>query len=99
MHVFSVKLQPRKMQFDPMNYGVFEERQSASRDAYKPNGFNGFGCIFCKITLISLINDRFYKGSVAAFRRWQKYMFPQGMIRFSSIAKVHHRMLINIMVF
>ena len=39
MYVFSVELQPRKMQFDQMHYRDFEERQSASRDAYKPNGF------------------------------------------------------------
>ena len=39
MHVFPVKLQPRKMQFDPCIVWFFEEGKSASRNAYRPNGF------------------------------------------------------------
>ena len=39
MYVFPVESQPRKRQFDPCSVWFSEERQSASLDAYKPNGF------------------------------------------------------------
>ncbi len=42
MHVFSVKWQPREMQFHLMIYRGFEEGESASPDAYKPNAFQTF---------------------------------------------------------
>ena len=60
---------------------------------------NDFGSIFTKSTSNSSINDRFYKGSVTAFWRLRNYMFLQGIVRVSNIAKVSHRILINIMVF
>ena len=60
---------------------------------------NGFGYLFTGSASKSSINDMFYKGSVTAFWRLRKYVFPQGIIRVLGIAELSQWMLINIMVF
>ena len=39
MHVFPVKLQPRKMQFELCVKGFFADAESAARNSCKPNRF------------------------------------------------------------
>ena len=57
-----------------------------------------FECLFAKGASKSAMNDRFYKGSEAGFCSLHESNFPQGILRFPSMAKVHHRMLINMLV-
>ena len=54
---------------------------------------------FAKGTSNSPINDKFYKGSVTAFCSVLECEFAPGILRFLSIARVHHRILINVIVF
>ena len=60
----------------------FEERGSASRNAYKHNAFDDLQCLFAKGASKSSKNDRFYKGSATAFCRVRKCTFSQGILRF-----------------
>ena len=53
---------------------------------------------FAKGASKSSINDRVYMGSVTAFCSVLECKFPPGILRFLNIARVHHRMLINVMV-
>ncbi len=69
-----------------------------SRNAYKRNGFEDFAYLSAKGASKSPMNDRFYKGSVTAFCSVLECKFSLGILRFLSIARVHHRMLINVMV-
>ena len=50
-------------------YKVFEHRESASRNAYKPNAFQCISALLTQRIPKSAINDRFYKGFATAFCR------------------------------
>ena len=81
-------------------YRAFGERGNVSRNAYKRNGFlRILSVFFAKGASKPPINDRFYKGLVTAFCSVLECKFSLGILRFLSIMRVHHRMLINVMVF
>ena len=60
--------------------------------------YKGF-CSSAKILPKDSIPDMIYKGFGDCISAFAKHMFPQGIIRVCSIVKVHHRMLINTIVF
>ena len=75
--MFSVYLQPRKMQCHPIPYSVFEEGQGVSRNAYEPNGFSIILGVFEEVTSQSARNNRFYKGLPIAFNILWKIILPR----------------------
>ena len=94
---FHMEMQTSKCDFEPLPVQLFEERESPLQNAYKPNAFEWFWVPF-QGRCFKCINDRcVLYGFVTVFWRLQKYMFPQGIIRILSIAKVYHRMLVNVM--
>ena len=61
--------------------------------------FDDFGVFFAQGAHKSSINDRFYKGSATGFCSLRESRFSPAISRVFKIAEVHHRMLINIMLF
>ena len=85
-------------QLFPRNIKGFQERGSASQNAYKHNAFLMNLVSFRARGSKSSINDRFYKGSETGFCSLRESKFSLGMLRVWTFAEVHHRMLINVIV-